>query len=265
MRHSPRATSSVAWPIGQRGRTESRGGRQQYGGRGYRGIQPKTPIRYTLTAADAQAYGSQNNPFAIQAARDETSFSVVDNTRTSARSRGFGRGGGPSFRGRGQRGGQQQRGQRGTYQRVGGRGQQQNYDRNARGGRGGRRFGGRDDKPQRNRDASIRSVKPDWTLLEEIDFQRLTKLNLDGLEGEDIDSYGFLYYYDRNFDKQPGAKTSERKLAVLERAAYNVAQPRATRSFTSCPRRTRARYSRRTPSCPWSCARRAACTRGIWS
>jgi translation initiation factor 3 subunit D len=50
----------------------------------------------------------------------------------------------------------------------------------------------------------------------------LTKLSLDTPDGEDLDSYGFLYYYDRAYDKQPGAKTSERKLNVLERAAYNV-------------------------------------------
>lgn len=65
-------------------------------------------------------------------------------------------------------------------------------------------------------------MKPDWQLLEEIDFSRLMKLNLETSDGEDLDSYGFLYYYNRSYDKQPGAKTSERKLQVLERAAYNV-------------------------------------------
>ena len=128
------------------------------------------------------------------------------------------------FRGRGQRGAQAQRGGRGTFQRVGGgRGGQHGYDnRGGRGGRGGRRFGWRDyDKPQRNRDASV-TVKPDWKLLEEIDFLRLTKLNLEASEGDDIDSYGFLYFYDRGYDKQPGAKTSERRLNVIDRAAYNV-------------------------------------------
>lgn len=59
-------------------------------------------------------------------------------------------------------------------------------------------------------------------MLEEIEFTRLTKLSLDTPDGEDIDSYGFLYYYDRSYDKQPGAKTSEKRLNVLERAAYNV-------------------------------------------
>jgi len=58
-------------------------------------------------------------------------------------------------------------------------------------------------------------------MLEEIDFNRLAKLNLDTDDGEDIESYGFLYYYDRSFDKQP-VKTAERKLNVVDRAAYNV-------------------------------------------
>jgi translation initiation factor 3 subunit D len=171
-------------------------------------------------------YGAnqQNNPFAIAAAEEEATFSVVDNTRTTARGRGFGRGGGTVFRGRGQRGQNQRGGARGTFQRVGGGrgGQQQGYDsRGGRGGRGGRRFGYRDDKPQRNRDASIQ-VRPDWGLLEEIDFPRLGKLSLDTADGEDIDTYGFLYYYDRSYDKQPGAKTSEKRLNLVDRAAYNV-------------------------------------------
>ncbi|KAF2663062.1 eukaryotic translation initiation factor 3 subunit D [Lophiostoma macrostomum CBS 122681] len=190
------------------GKDRDRGGRQNYGGRNYR---------------DQQVYGANQstNPFAIQAAEEEATFSVVDNTRTSTRTRGFGRGGGTVFRGRGQRGGQTQRGGRGTFQRVGGRGGQQYDNRGGRGGRGGRRFGWRDDKPQRNRDASVQ-VKPDWTVLEEIDFARLAKLNLETGDGEDLDNYGFLHWYDRSYDKQPGAKTSERRLNVLERAAYNV-------------------------------------------
>ena len=154
-------------------------------------------------------------------AEDESSFSIVDNTRTSTKSRGFGRGGGTILRGRG-RGGRDQRGGRGTFQRVGGRGGQQNYyDQRGGRGRGGRRFGWKDyDKPQRNRDSSV-TIKPDWQMLEEIDFNRLAKLNLETGPGEDIDSYGFLYYYDRTYDKAP-VKNTERKLNVLDRAAYNV-------------------------------------------
>ena len=56
---------------------------------------------------------------------------------------------------------------------------------------------------------------------EEIDFNRLTKLNLETSDGDDVDSYGFLYYYDRSYDKPP-VKNTERKLVSLDRAAYNV-------------------------------------------
>ncbi|KFY74218.1 hypothetical protein V501_07539 [Pseudogymnoascus sp. VKM F-4519 (FW-2642)] len=191
---------------------DGRGGRQQYN-RNYR---------------DQQVYGAGTSSlFAVQLAEDESSFSVVSNTRDTAKTR-FGRGGGFG-RGRGQRGGRgDTRGGRGQFQRVSnGRGGAQGgyggYDaRGGRGGaRGGRRFGWKDyDKPQRNRDASV-NIKPDWKLLEEIDFNRLTKLNLDADEGEDVDSYGFVYRYDRSFDK-PATKSNERKLNVVDRASYNV-------------------------------------------
>lgn len=188
-----------------------RGGRQQYQQR-YRD----------------QVYGAGTGlqtVFNLEQQNEDNTFSLVDRSQTSTRGRGFGGRGGTLFRGRGQRGGQQgQRGGRGTFQRVGGgRGGQQGYDqRGGRGGRGGRRFGWKDyDKPQRNREASVQP-KDTWRVLEEIDFSRLSKLNLDTGEGEGLDDYGFLYYYDRSYDKQPGAPTSARKLHVLDRAAYNV-------------------------------------------
>jgi translation initiation factor 3 subunit D len=162
--------------------------------------------------------------FAVQVAEDESSFSVVDNTRPSAKTRGFGRGGGTIFRGRGQRGALQ-RGGRAGFQRVGagrgGQGGDRFYDQ--RGGRGGRgrRFGWKDyDKPQRNRDSSV-NIRPEWAQLEEVDFNRLSKLHLEPPPDEDIENYGFLHYYDRSYDKPP-VKGSERKLLPQERAAYNV-------------------------------------------
>jgi translation initiation factor 3 subunit D len=175
---------------------------------------------------DQQVYGAGTSSlFAVQVAEDESTFSVVDNARQSAKTRAFGRGGGTVFRGRGQRGATQ-RGGRGAFQRVGqGRGAAQTgnqyYDnRGGRGGRG-RRFGWKDyDKPQRNRDSSV-NIRPDWSMKEEIDFARLMKLNLETSDGEDVDNYGFLYYYDRAYDKPP-VKNTERKLQSLERAAYNV-------------------------------------------
>ncbi|KAJ6014246.1 hypothetical protein N7540_008837 [Penicillium herquei] len=183
--------------------------------------------QYNRNFRDQQVYGAGSSSlFTVQAAEDESSFSVVDNTRTSTK-RTFGRGGGTVFRGRGgQRGGPVgQRGGRGGFQRAGagGRGQGDRYydNRGNRGGRGGRRFGWKDyDKPQRTREASV-NIRPDWQMLEEVDFNRLSKLNLETPEGEDIDSYGFLHYYDRSYDRPP-VKNAERRLQALERAAYNV-------------------------------------------
>lgn len=171
-------------------------------------------------------YGSSHAiTFNAPPAEDESTFSVVSNARDSAKAR-YGRGAVFTRGGRGQRGGARgdSRGGRSAVQRQtgGGRG---GYDRggrqNAGGARGGRRFGWRDyDKPQRNRDASI-NIKGDWELLEEIDFNRLAKLNLDTDDGEDLEDYGFLYYYDRAYDKQP-VKGMEKKLTAIDRAAYNV-------------------------------------------
>ncbi|KAJ9654961.1 hypothetical protein H2198_006075 [Neophaeococcomyces mojaviensis] len=181
--------------------------------------------RYGRGYRDQQVFGAGTSSlFAVQLAEDESSFSVVDNTRASAKTRGFTRGGGTVFRGRGQRGAPQ-RGGRGAFQRAGQgqqrQGQGQYYDQRGGRGRGGRRFGWRDyDKPQRNRDSSV-TIRPGWTMKEEIDFNRLTKLNLGTSEGEDLDDYGFLYYYDRSYDKPP-VKGAERKLQSLDRAAYNV-------------------------------------------
>lgn len=189
---------------------DGRGGRQQYN-RNFR---------------DQQVYGAGTaSLFSAPQAEDESTFSVVSNVRDSTKTR-FGRG--AVFT----RGGRGQRGARGTdrggrAQPTRGRGGQYGggYDRGGRGGaaggRGGRRFGWKDyDKPARNRDASV-NVKADWSLLEEIDFNRLGKLNLDADEGEDVDSYGFVHYYDRSYDK-PAVKSAERKLVPIDRAAYNV-------------------------------------------
>ncbi|KAI9171953.1 Eukaryotic translation initiation factor 3 subunit D [Paramyrothecium foliicola] len=191
------------------GKDRERGGRQQYN-RNYR---------------DQQVYGASHAiTFNAPVAEDESSFSVVSNTRDSTKSR-YGRGA-VFTRGRGQRGGRgDARGGRGGALQRTGAGARQGYGGYDR-GRGnaagrGRRFGWKDyDKPTRNRDASI-NIKADWQLLEEIDFNRLAKLNLDADEGEDLDDYGFLYYYDRSYDKPP-VKGAEKKLQAIDRAAYNV-------------------------------------------
>ncbi|OAA39689.1 eukaryotic translation initiation factor 3 [Metarhizium rileyi] len=178
--------------------------------------------QYNRNYRDQQAYGASHAiSFNAPPAEDESTFSLVSNTRDSTKSR-FGRGAVFTRGGRGQRGGRgDARGGRGQFQRFGT--SRQGYDRGGRANTGarGRRFGWKDyDKPARNRDASI-NIKADWELLEEIDFNRLAKLNLDTDDGEDLEDYGFLYYYDRSFDKQP-VKGAEKKLTAIDRAAYNV-------------------------------------------
>ncbi|RMZ13921.1 hypothetical protein D0860_02347 [Hortaea werneckii] len=192
------------------GKDRERGGRQQFNQRYRDQIYGGGP-------------GGLQTVFNLEQQNEESTFSLVDRSQTSSRGRGFGGRGSAVFRGRGGRGAQSQRGGRGAFQRVQTRGGQQGYDsRGGRGGRGGRRFGWKDyDKPQRNREASVQP-KDSWKVLEEVDFSRLQKLNLEAGEGEDLDDCGFLYYYDRAYDKQPGATTSIRKLQVLDRAAYNV-------------------------------------------
>ncbi|SPN97143.1 probable Eukaryotic translation initiation factor 3 subunit D [Cephalotrichum gorgonifer] len=184
--------------------------------------------QYNRNFRDQQVYGANHAViFNAPPTEDEGSFSVVSNVRDSGKTR-FGRGG-VFTRGRGQRGGRgDTRGGRGQFQQTRGRGGQSGgyggYDRAGRptgGSRGGRRFGWRDyDKPARNRDASI-NVKAEWSLLEEIDFTRLSKLNLEADNGEDVGSYGFLYPYDRSYEKPP-VKGAEKRLTALDRAAYNV-------------------------------------------
>ena len=185
---------------------------------------------FVTSPTDQQTYGATSASLftAPTVEQDEASFSVVSNVRDSGKTR-FGRGA-VFTRGRGQRGGARGDARVGGRQQFTRTGRQGGgaYD-NARGGRSnqgggagrGRRFGWKDyDKPQRNRDASI-NIHADWKLLEEIDYNRLSKLNLDADDGEDVDSYGFLNYYDRSADKQP-VKGAERKLSPIDRAAYNV-------------------------------------------
>ncbi|KAK9471722.1 eukaryotic translation initiation factor 3 subunit D [Dipodascopsis tothii] len=176
------------------------------------------------------AYGAgAASSFQYTNTEDESNFSVVDNTRTSTRPKqafgagGRGSGGGLVLRSRGGRGdsrggrGDSRGGRGGGFTRYGGgRGDSRG---GARGGRGGRRGGWKDyDKPQRLRDSSV-EISPDWAMLEEIDFTRLAKLSVDVQTCEDIDSYGFTYYYDKGFDRAGGIQ--ERRLQVIDTLLYN--------------------------------------------
>lgn len=146
------------------------------------------------------------------------SFSVVDSAKQPSKPKAQNavlktRGGGAGGRG-GATASQTARG----GQRGGGAYRQ--FDRNPRYNRPGRgRFGWKDyDKPQKNRNASV-NIADDWKLVQTVGFNELQKLSFDvGTKGEDIESYGYVYNYNKSLDK-PGANT---KLQQLERVMYNV-------------------------------------------
>ncbi|KTW28371.1 hypothetical protein T552_01632 [Pneumocystis carinii B80] len=168
-----------------------------------------------------QVYGSGvASIFAYQHSEDESTFSVVDN-RTGTKTR-LGSRSGALLRGRG-RGNLVRGSGRGNYfVRTVARGYQE-ANRSVRNGfqisRGLKKFGWKEyDKPQRLRDASV-TVKHDWQLLEEIEFSRLAKMSFEVGNGIDLETYGFLRYYDKSYDKI--STKAERLLQVIDGVHYN--------------------------------------------
>lgn len=84
----------------------------------------------------------------------------------------------------------------------------------------GRRWGqGPYDPNKRPRDFSI-EVRPDWTVVAQMEFPQLTKLSCTVDEPEDLGSYGTLEYYDKTFDRI--TTKSEKPLERTERVFYKV-------------------------------------------
>ncbi|SCV72695.1 BQ2448_4232 [Microbotryum intermedium] len=203
---------------GQSGAGQRRPG--QTAGAGKYGREPK------------EAFGASSaGTFAYFHDEDEASFSLVDGNKSAASKRGGSAGGGLGNLGRsnqmnrgGGRGGNRggaagARGGRNAMQ-AGGRGGQAG-GRGGRGGGQGGRFGWRDwNKEQRTRDASV-VIGADWQVLEEIEFSRLGKLRLDvdTEEPETISSHGFLYEYDKSYDRV--TTKNEKPLQIIERIRYN--------------------------------------------
>ncbi|CAG0891211.1 unnamed protein product, partial [Cyprideis torosa] len=137
---------------------------------------------------------------------DEGSFQIVDATKVFKP---------PSQRGRF---GRNQRTMRNVRQLRGGpqnvkatkltkmkeqqRYQQQRRNKLNRFGRGaGGRWDNRSHVPMKNRESSV-TVKPEWIVVEEMDFPRLNKLTLPGIdEGDDLRTCGVMEYYDRAYDR----------------------------------------------------------------
>ncbi|CAG8476433.1 4107_t:CDS:10 [Funneliformis caledonium] len=166
------------------------------------------------------AYGyGVSSAFVYTHAEDEASFSVVDNRSTAQKKASSYRAAGGTKGRTGARGQASRNLRNGQFQRYG------NQNRNSPGGRTNttalrRRYGWKDyDKPQRARDASVK-VGPEWKVLEEIEFSRLSKLNLDVDDGEDLSSHGFLYFYDKNYDLV--RTKSERLLLPNEKVRFFI-------------------------------------------
>ncbi|CAG5127262.1 unnamed protein product, partial [Candidula unifasciata] len=74
--------------------------------------------------------------------------------------------------------------------------------------------------PVRNRDASVQ-IKDDWIVVEEMDFPRLTKLNLPDIkDGEDLVTHGAMEYYDKTYDRV--TTKNEKKLRRINRIFHKV-------------------------------------------
>jgi len=73
---------------------------------------------------------------------------------------------------------------------------------------------------QKNRDASV-TVQPDWKVIEEMDFPRLSKLSLPNIEDpKDLYTCGSLEYYDKAYDRV--TVKDEKRLMRINRIFHKV-------------------------------------------
>ncbi|ANB14468.1 translation initiation factor eIF3d Moe1 [Sugiyamaella lignohabitans] len=168
------------------------------------------------------AYGSNFTSFFTNE-EDEgiTSFSVVDSAAKAAPKNAGGRGGSQHTILKSRRGGAGAAGGRGgSFQSQ--RGHHQGQGRGGQGGGRGQGFkrpGWRDyDKPQKVRDASV-NITEGWSLIQSIGFNEFQKLSFDVRQGESIDSYGSVHYYNNKTLDKPSVNA---KLEPLDRIVYNI-------------------------------------------
>ncbi|CDO57187.1 hypothetical protein DV495_003951 [Geotrichum candidum] len=140
---------------------------------------------------------------------DNASFSVVDNTKTrqptvfKAKGRANNtnaRTGGPNTRA--------------PQKPPMGRGDPRNQPRN---NPGRKRYPWMDDKPQKNRDASVK-VTEEWELIQSNKFNELQKLSFDVPPSTDIGTYGYVSPYNKGLDKP----RLNQNLKTLDRTIFNV-------------------------------------------
>lgn len=78
------------------------------------------------------------------------------------------------------------------------------------------RYYNKDETKQKKRDASIK-VEADWKMVADVEFSKLTKLNLDVSSGEIIDSYGSVPQYNKKFESGKGSHPLE----LTDRTHFN--------------------------------------------
>ncbi|PHZ10141.1 eukaryotic translation initiation factor 3 [Rhizopus microsporus ATCC 52813] len=155
-----------------------------------------------------QAYGASfASAFAYFHNEDESSFAVVDNRSTATKKQAM-----KAVAPRNVRT-QPTKQTRATGQRTGNTATASKY------GQQKKRYGFKDyDKPQRVRNASI-TIGPDWKVLDEIEFSRLSKLNFAIPPATEIASYGFVNMYDKAYDRVN--TKNEKPLQHIERVKYD--------------------------------------------
>lgn len=95
--------------------------------------------------------------------------------------------------------------------------QQRQYNKNYAGRMPDNRH--RQQNQSKNRDASVR-VQETWQVLEEMDYTRLSKLNLPISKGEDLFVAGSLEFYDKRYDRVN--TKMEKKLLRINRTIHSV-------------------------------------------
>lgn len=186
---------------------------------------PRGNFRSQQRGQGRENYGAgQAGTFAYFHDEDEASFNLVGGGASFSRGgggggllgmRGGGRGRGGNLRGTSGRGrGISDRNDRGSARGGVGR-------RGGQWGRGGGTWKGDwNDRNSRTRESTV-VVGPEWQVREEIEFTRLAKLRLevDMEDIQDIASYGFLYEYDRVYDRIN--TKNPQPLQILDRSRYH--------------------------------------------
>ncbi|KAI9317890.1 eukaryotic translation initiation factor 3 subunit D [Dichotomocladium elegans] len=159
-----------------------------------------------------QVYGASfASAFAYTHTEDESSFSVVDNRSVTAKKMALKAAGG---------------GQRGRVQnkQVASAAPSNYRDRNQRGGPGARQQQNRkkygyNSYDKRVRTASI-TIGADWKVLDEIEFNRLSKLTFGIPEPQDVATFGSVNFYNKAYDRVN--TKNDKPLQQIEKVKYDT-------------------------------------------